>query len=190
MNTNTNEKIAKLTARTKDKSLTRSERQQAMEELKWEKYRTDPRPSMSLKKFKLLDGFVFLADVFIFSYMGLVDKQQDPGFTAGDAVMTIIVAALIAAVIGYLFLHSKYKIEPADELSDRNLSKASKIAYTVIVIALVVSGLIVTWKDPIGVLTIENRKIFSILCSMVFLHGGITNFIFVLLEGKEEPEEE
>ena len=49
MQTNTSEKNERLTARYKDKSIARSERQQAMEELKGEKYRTDPRPSMSLK---------------------------------------------------------------------------------------------------------------------------------------------
>ena len=190
MKTNTSEKIEKLMARYKDKSLPRSERQQAMEELRWEKYRTDPRPSMSLKKFKLLDGFVFLADTFIFSYMGLVGKKQDSGFTVGDDVMLIVTVLLIAAVIGYLFLHSKYKIEPADELANRNLAKGSRIAYSLIAIALLAAGLIVSWTDPTGVLSIENSKIFSILCSMIFLHGGITNFAFAILEGKEETEEE
>ena len=165
MNTNTNEKIVKLMARYKDKTLSRSERQEAMEELN-------------------------LADTFIFAYMGLADKKQATGFSAGDAAMAIITALLIAAVIGYLFLHSKYKIEPADELANRYLAKVSKIAFSLIAIALFAVGLIISWKDPTGVLSIENRKIFSILCSIIFLHGGITNFAFVMLEGKEEAEEE
>ena len=190
MKTNINEKITRLMARSKDKTLSRSERQQAMQELTWEKYRADSRPSMSLKKFKLLDGFVFVADTIIFSYMGLIDKRHDVSFSAGDAVMVIVTILLIAAVIGYLFLHSKYKIEPADELAERDLAKGSRIAFSVIAIALVVIGLIVSWTDPTGVLTLENKKLFSILCSIIFLHGAITNFAFVMLEGKEETEEE
>ena len=190
MKTNTSEKIEKLMARYKDKSLPRSERQQAMEELRWEKYRTDPRPSMSLKKFKLLDGFVYLADMFLFSYMGLFGKKQDPGFTAGDAAMVIVTALLIAAVIGYLFMHSKFKIEPTDELANRNLAKGSRIAYMVIALALFAAGLFLSWTNPTGILSIEHSKIISILCALIFLHGGITNFAFVILDGKEETEEE
>jgi hypothetical protein len=190
MNTNTNEKITRLAARSRDKSLTRSERQQAKEELKREKYRTDPRPTISLRKSKLIDGFVFLADAVIFSYMGLIYKKLDAGFSAGDILMAIVSILVIASVFGIIFLHSKYKIEPSDELAESNLLIATRFSYSVIFFVLVIAGTILSLMDPTGIVTIENRKIFYILCLITYLHGCIKDFVFVLLEGKEETEEE
>ena len=188
MNNNTNEKIAKLTAMYRDRKLPREERQQAMEELKWEKYRSDPRPSMSLRKFKMLDGIVFLGDTFIFSYIGLADKHHPLG--AGDIVMAAVTVMLIAMVIVYLRIHSKYKIEPTDELADRNLSRASRFALLTIAFTLVAAALILSLLNPDGSLTIQNNKMLNIICAAMFFSSFLTNTIFVMLEGKEEKEEE
>ena len=92
----TNEKIMKLQKRLKDNNLTRAEKHELTEELNWEKYRADPRPSMSLRKFKFMDGLIYLGDTLIFGFMGITDNTKNgidhKGFNAAGIVMCVIIA--------------------------------------------------------------------------------------------------
>ena len=184
----TNAKIEKLTARYKDKSLSRAERQEILSELNWEKYRADPRPSMTLKKFKLLDAVVYLCDMVIFGMMLFETKHH--GFNAFDFVMTAVVVVCIAAAGYYLYIHNKYKIEPADELSNRNMSRASGLAAYALIALLLAVSLVMFIVNENGVITIPYGKLMNVLCTALFGYSFAANLIFIGLEGKEETEEE
>lgn len=190
----TNEKIEKLTNRLKDKNLTRAEKKELTEELNWEKFRADPRPTMSLKKFKFLDGLVYLGDALVFGFMGFMDNTNNSmnhkGFNASDVIMCIIIASLIALVFFYLHKHGKYKIEPMDELANRNMNKASHSAFLCLVGVGLAFAVLKGFGNMDGVTTIKNNTLINLLASILFAYDFLANMIFVYLEGKDSDENE
>ena len=185
----TNEKIMKLQKRLKENNLTRAEKHELTEELNWEKYRADPRPSMSLRKFKFMDGLIYLGDAFVFGFMGIMDNTKNgidhKGFHAADIVMCVISALLIALVFVYLHKHSKYKIEPMDELANRNMNKAQHAAFLCLVGIVFVFALIKGLFNATDVTTIKNNTIIDLLAATLFTYDFFANMIFVYLEGKD-----
>ena len=194
MNKNiTNEKIVKLEAKSKDRSLSRAERQEILEELNWEKFRADPRPAMPLKKFKLLDALVYFGDAFIFGYMGILDnfgKMSHKGFHATDYFFMAMMALLIILVIVYLNTHSKYKIEPMDELAHRSMSKATNLAFTWLIFIGFAVVLVLSFIKRDSSISIKTGTLIPLFCSVTFLYSFFSNLIFVYLESRGSAGEE
>ena len=190
----TNEKIERITKKLNSKNLSRAEKRELTEELNWEKYRADPRPSMTLKKFKLLDAVVYFGDMVIFGYMGIVDNMKvgltHKGFNAGDIFMLVTIVLLIAMIVIYLMIHDKYKSEPMDELANRNMTKASHSAF----LCLIGVGLVFAFVKGIfymdGVTTIKNNSMINLLCVILFFYDFLTNMIFVFLESRDGANSE
>lgn len=186
-----NEKIVKLTLKSKDKNLSREERKEVLEKLNWEKFRADKRPIMPLRKFKILDAIVYFGDMFIFGYMGIAENLHHKGFSAADIFMVIMVVLLICMCVAYISAHQKYKIEPADELAKQDMNKASTYAFYILVAIGAAFAFIKSIINMDGTTVIVNESMMYLLASILFLYDFLANMIFVYLDcGKGEAEEE
>lgn len=185
------DRIEELTRQFRQKGLSREERQAVLEELNWTKFRADSRPALSLRRFKLLDAMVYLGDTAIFGYIGVTENLKKSGhMTVGDIFMAVTAVLLIISVFVYLHIHSKYKMEPADELAHRNMLRATNWAFYAMMFTFIAAAYIYFIVSGDGSMTLKNNTLLQLVCAVMFFHGFLSDLIFVYLDRSGEDTEE
>lgn len=184
-----NEKLEKLKEIYSDKSRSREERHQALEDIAWETYRNDPKPAMSLRKYKMYDGFLYIADALLFLYMALADTIT-PKIGIWSTPLTICLAMILAiSAVIYILKRARYKVEPEDDLAMKNSSKATAKAYIWILTILAVVLLLYTFISENALISMKASTMIYYIVSLVFIHSGLASFLFIAEEGKIDGEE-
>ncbi|MBP3272187.1 MAG: hypothetical protein J6M17_08185 [Ruminococcus sp.] len=188
----TNNKIERLKKKLSDKTLKRSERSELMNELYRERYKIDPRKPISVRKQKILDAVMNLILGAEFMFMG-ISGMMDLNHTHHQLNLIISIgwlAALIGLSVIYTHTTAKYKKEPEDELSAKNTSKAYATGYTIMSLVVLLAAFV--YFDISGQDVFYFRRNFAVflIAGYTFLTRVVCNVIFLILEGKEDSEEE
>ena len=181
-----NDKLNKLAARSKDKSLPREERQRAAAELEWEKFRLDKRPVMTFKKNKFYELLSSLSSALCFGFMSFseITGIKSPLFPA-------IIIIMAAVLFVWVSKQGKYKTEPADELAKANMTKAGNLSFLILFMAAIffvfIMGLVTNLE---GTFTISWYSLLFVLVAFSSLQAALQKIVFFKLDGKETAEEE
>lgn len=131
-----NENIRQLYKEYQRKDITRAERREMLEKIARERYKTDPRKSISVKG-QAVVNLMFGAVVMALAVIALISRtsgsirQQTPLFMAAIAVYLVL-----------LFIMVRYKKEPGDELSKELKLKADAYTAKGLIVATIVFGMI------------------------------------------------
>ena len=183
-------RLDQLKARYKDRSLSRSERQKILMEIRAEAYRTDTRKPISVRKMTRINGITALLGSLTFFALPLLDMARDNDVLAVIALLP----AFLTLGFGFywLVMTASYKPEPDDELAAQNRSKAGKTAFlccfSVIYLAVSLFHLISGTND----ITVHLNDSFFFFTGTLFLYYFFECFIFLSLDGgfRDEPDEE
>lgn len=188
---NGNEKIAALKAKYKDKSLSRSERQQVAEELVREMYKIDKRKPISqravAKRYMVSGLIAMLAGVGYFIYEGL----EISGTNAETAVNALVFIAAFGLLCWLVVPIAAHKHEPDDEFSKHNKLKAGSIAGELTGVTGVIACFVASSVLP-EVVTVNRESFYFIMYIVIGLYYFTYYAAFLKLEGKpgEEGEDE
>lgn len=183
----TQAKIDKLTAQYTDKSLSRSDRQEALRELTHVRYAADPRPSISVRKQAMFNAVVWFLDTLVFGCITFAKKEMNEGL--GNVFSIILFAAMMITVLFVVAAERKYKKEPDDELSLNSKKRASELAgLTLMIIAAAVGFIVFTFLERTFTLNTDNWL--GLFCTVVFLYSFLDKLFFLFIEGKEVQEDE
>lgn len=186
---NENEKIASLKAKYKDKTLTRSERQQVAEELVRETYKIDKRKPISqraMAKRHMAAGLIaMLAGVGYFIYEGLGIS----GTSAETAVNALVFIAAFGLLCWLIVPIAAHKPEPDDEFSKQNKLKAGSIAGELTGFTAVAACFIASSVLP-EVVTVNRESFYFIMYIVIGLYCFTYYAAFLKLEGKPDYESE
>ena len=179
------EKIRKLDRMSRDRTLSREERKEALKELKLEKYRIDPRPSISVRKQTVINNWLWLSSSVIFWYMLINDafKLQTAWYT--NVIMgTMVVFAAVNVVIA-IYTMDKYKNELDDELSTANKIKTETWSWLIIFLAIFIGGGLWLMVNDKKTITIQGDIWSELFCCMAFTKNLRSGVLFIFFEGKE-----
>ena len=185
---NTSEKLTKLKERYKDKALTRSQRQELIQEIISENYRLDKRPVMSIcdyHKRRLFAGIT----AFVSGAAGVISLTLDikTGFVTGMFAL-IFAAVALGLLLWCLIPCVTHKIERSDELSEKNEAMAN--AYTAS--AVMGIGLIAVMVISVADLrfTVSGKNVFFLAFAAYGLISAIKSFAVLKLETACPDEDE
>lgn len=180
-----NEKVRQLYKEYQRKDITRAERREMLEKIARERYKTDPRKSMSVKGQALLN-LMFGAVVMIISVISLISRtsgsirRHTPLFIAAIAVYAVL-----------LFILGKYKKEPEDELSkELKLKSDSYTAHGLIVATMVYGIVLQTAGNHAHKVSITGEMIMWFGYLMIGTYHVLRNAIYLRLDRTPESEEE
>ncbi len=177
----TKEKIRMLRKRFADKSISREERQSALEEYKYEIYRNDKRKLISVvdqEKFNAVQSLVYSV------YFALIG--MDLGEEHKNIWMLYVSASIIFGVFLFLnvFFDSKFKKEPDDELSLRNKALSNTIGFYCAIIVTVIAALVYFQILGHDTLVIRSKGAIFWLISYIDMMLFINKVIFLIIEGR------
>lgn len=169
------------------RDMTRAERQEMLEKIARERYKTDPRKSMSIRGqalVNLLLGAVMmaLAVIAMVSRTSGSIRQQTPLFAAAIAVYAVL-----------LLIIGRYKKEPDDELSKEYKLKADAYTAKGLIVATMVFGLFIqmacnrSHKDTVGI-TGEMVMWYGYL--MMGAYHVLRNAFYIRFDRTPDGEEE
>ncbi len=183
----TQAKIDKLTAQYTDKSLSRSERQEAFRELARVRYFADPRPSISVRKQAMFNAVIWFLDTLIFGCITFIKKEMNEGI--GNVFSTALFAAMMMTAVFMVAAERKYKKEPDDELSLNSKKRASELAGLALIITAAAVGLLVfTLLEK--TFTLNGDNWLGLFCTLVFLYSFLNALFFLIIEGRDTAEAE
>lgn len=161
---NTSEKLTKLKERYKDKSLTRSQRQELMREIIDESYRLDKRPVMSIRDYqkkRLGAGLLaFVSGTAAVIGLGLDIKT---GPVTGAIALGFGLIAL-GLLLWFLVPTMTHKLERGDELSERNEAKANEYTAATLMMIGFMGTMLFSMSDL--KFTVSGRNIFFLACAV------------------------
>lgn len=177
----TKEKIRMLRKRSADKSISREERQSALEEYKYEIYRNDKRKLISVVDQEKFTAVQSLAYSVFFALMGM-----DLGEEHKNIWMLYVSASIIFGVFLFLnvFFDSKFKKEPDDELSLRNKALSNTIGFYCAIIVTVIAALVYFQILGHDTLVIRSKGAIFWLISYIDMMLFINKVIFLIIEGR------
>ena len=180
------EKIKRLERMSKDKSLSRKQRNEALAELKYEKFRDDPRPSLSVRKQIISGNWLYASCLAMFCNNFILKYGKWYTFVISGALILFGVITIILTILKM----DKYKNEPDDELSTANKNKASRLAFIILIIAALAGGMI--WFGILrhDKLVISRSNWTELICCICFSFSLLQGLLFLHLEGNEETSEE
>lgn len=186
---NENEKIAALKAKYQDKSLSRNERQQIMQELVRERYKIDKRKPISqraMAKRNMLAGLIaVLAGAGYFA----VEAFGISGTNSEIAVISVIAVTVIGLFSWMIIPMVGHKPEPDDEFSKHNKLKAGSIAVELMGSTGVAACFIASAAFP-ETITIKSSALMFIMYIVIGLYCFTYYAAFLKLEGKPDHESE
>ncbi|ADU20902.1 hypothetical protein [Ruminococcus albus] len=180
-----NEKVRQLYKEYQRKDITRAERREMLEKIARERYKTDPRKSMSVKGqalMNLLLGALMMAHAVIalISRTSGSIRQQTPLFLSAIAVYVVL-----------LFIMGRYKKEPEDELSkDLKLKADAYTAHGLIVATMVYGIVLQTAGNHVHKVSITGEMIMWFGYLMIGTYHVLRNAIYLRLDRTPESEEE
>lgn len=181
VNTKYDEKIKKLTAMYADKSLSRKERQEVLQELNRVKYLADPRPSVSVRTQTIIStvfSCLMSGNLIITSFL----DQSKP-------LPNLLNLIFAVGLLIYLCILAKFKKEPDDELSLHSRHKAGRLAAFVFIIIAATVGFICF--DALNLsLTLTTKNWLGFFLAGEFAYVAISDIIFLILEGRTPKDEE
>ena len=184
----TNAKLEALKKQYKDKSLSREERAEALKEIARVTYAADPRPAVSVRKQAVTNAVLFFLDALVFGFIAVTDRAFRDS-SAGNTLSIVLFSVMLIFIVFFVIRTSRYKNEPDDELSRENKRKASLNAFLTLLIVVAVVGLV--WFDILEkTFTLDSRNWLGFFCCLVFAYSGLSNAIFLYIDGKGETEEE
>ena len=184
----TNAKLEALKNQYKNKSLSREERAEAMKEMVRVRYSADPRPAVSVRKQAVTNAVLFFLDALVFGFIAVTSRTFRDS-SAGSALSVALFSAMMIFIVFFVIRMSRYKNEPDDELSRENKHKASLNAFLVMLIIVAIAGLV--WFDILEkTFTLNARNWLGSFCCLVFAYSGLSNAIFVYMDGRGEAEDE
>lgn len=182
-----NEKIRQLYKEYQRKDITRAERREMLEKIARERYKTDPRKSISVKGqavVNLLLGVimtVIAVAAMISRSIGSI-RQQTPAVVAATAVYVVL-----------LIISGRYKKEPEDELAKELMLKSTAYSAKGLIISTMVFGMAVNMacnrihKDSVKI-TGEMVMWYGYL--MIGMYYVLRNAFYLWLDRTPEAEEE
>ncbi len=180
-------KIDRLTAQYKDKSLSRSERQEVLRELNHVRYAADPRPSISLRKQTVYEAVIWFLDTIVFGCITFTKNEMNEGL--GNVFSLVLFTAMMITVLFVVAAERKYKKEPDDELSLKSKKRASELAMlTMLIILAAVGWAVFTVMEKTFALNTDNWL--GLFCTGVFLYSFLDKLFFLMIEGKDAQEDE
>ena len=186
----TTEKLNMLKKRANDKSLSRAERKEAMNEYKAAYYRVDKRKPISVRKQMMINALQAFLMTFNFGAMGTIDYLRylygyDYKIHLLGTLSVLIVLSFVVLLGLVLFVQDKYKQEPDDELSLKNKTLASNLGYVITAMATIIG--IFIYFDILGKESLVIRREYGVFwaasyISLMTLAGKI---IFLIIDGKD-----
>lgn len=184
-----NEKIIRLREKYKDKTLSRSERQQAAEEITREMYKLDKRKPISqraMAKRHMLAGLIaVLAGAGYFA----VEAFGISGTNAEIAALSLIAVTVIGLFCWMIIPMVGHKREPDDEFSKQNKLKAGSIAGELTGSAAVVACFIASSVLP-DVVAVNRESFYFIMYIVIGLYCFTYYAAFLKLDGSPDEESE
>lgn len=191
---NTSKKLTELKERFKDKSLTRSQRQELYKEIIEERYRTDPRPVLSIREYHKRRAIVGTIGL-ISGITGIVALSMDKEANKTPGIIILVIFSVIALLILGILIWCvipfiTHKVERGDELYKQNDSKANE--YTAATLAVFGFSLAMILSMSSWKFSISNKNIMFVAFAVYGLVGALKSFAMLKLETAcpEEGDEE
>ena len=177
----TKEKIRMLRKRSADKSISREERQSALEEYKYEIYRNDKRKLISVVDQEKFNAVQSLAYSVFFALMAI-----DLGEEHTHIWVLYILAPIVFGVFLFLnrYFDLKFKKEPDDELSLRNKALSNTIGFYCAIIVTIIAALIYFQILGHDTLVIRSKSAILMIFSYINMMLFINKVIFLIIEGR------
>lgn len=191
------DKLSKLTARSKDKSLPRDVRRQAAIDLEWEKFRLDKRPVMTFKQSRSYELLSALSTALCMGWISAAEYFQFKGSRLNTFIFPFLLLFMVIALVLTTNRSSKFKTEPADDLARYNILKASNTAFltlfSIALLLLFTMCLLCGFDESKGI-SISWYNLIFVLCFVQGLHSFLKNLFFLIIErdisAPEDEEEE
>lgn len=140
-----NDKVRALYQKLQSKNLTRTERKNIMEEIYRERYKSDPRKSISQKGQAVCNAICGLL-IMVCAIVNVLIKGKalSDNYTFYRTIANLVFATALGAAFVMLVIQTRRKNEPADELSKELMFKATSYAGAVPMVVVWLVGLIMT----------------------------------------------
>ena len=175
--------IRELYAKYQKKNMTRAERQELMEKIYRERYKTDPRKPVSQKGQAAVNA-VYGIIIILISAFAVYAKECLTKSTTNK-----VYAMLLAVLVGFAIMTARFKKEPADELSKELMQKATAYsawaeAFFVLAVGVAMS---LTGKETFEITSTHVMTLAYALCGVYHLSR---NAIYLWLDRTPGGEEE
>ena len=181
------EKIRQLNNEYRRKDLSRQEKQEILKKIRREQYKADKRKPMSFGRqafFDLIYGiaFILIAIVALYTNQTKIRKLSDMFF-----VTTLIVFVVMGIML------SRYKKEPADELAEALMTKATAYSAYGLIIANLVVGVIMSIVGGVRdneFFTITGDHVLTYTYFLMGVYYVLRNAIYLWLDRTPASDEE
>lgn len=180
-----NDKIRTLYRKLHNRDLTRAGRQEIMEEIKRERYKSDPRKPISQKGqavCNVIYGAILMAAPIV-SKLTQSDSSGS-GSIGGDIffIATIVIVSIMAVM-----MYSR-KAEPADELCKELMLKATSWSAPILIAVVWLTGLIM--KEGVYTVTTDDMALLVILLMGVYLTARYAIYLWLDRTPASDDEED
>ncbi len=188
------EKTKSLKEQFRDKSLTKQQRQELMQEIVRESYKNDKRKAISLhdQRFLQFMGFsMFLIEKLFDMITTAVGLEEN--FIVSTINVLLCIPALIFMIL-WLVKTTTCKIELEDEMARENMNKARQgISVIVMILLLAVMAVVLILDSFMGInisFTINAKNIGDIAMLILWGYFALESGLFLIHEGKTTSDDE